>query len=97
MWDGSQVTQWLHSGANTFDWWAFHDTVVTNQYYFFAWDTGNLNDPTRAALYTGSIGAPAAVGDISVSAVAQVPEPATLTLLGLALAGLGFARRRKLG
>ncbi len=49
--------------------------------------SGNCNQPSKSGSWSVSL---AAIGQ-----PIRIPEPGTLALLGLGLAGLGFARRRK--
>jgi hypothetical protein len=82
-WDGSAVTQWHHSGANLFNWWAFDDVAGPGQYYF-GWDLDNVNTTSKATYYLTATtsGYVPEVGTISVS---PVPDA------GSALAMLGGA------
>lgn len=98
-WNGSAVTFWGSDGFNTFDWWAFGDQAVEDGYYFFAWDLGNINDPTKAGYYLGDEFNPPAVGTVTVRVADTpvIPEPATWALMitGFGLVGVAARSRRR--
>ena len=81
-WDGSQVTDWQHSGANSFNWWTFQDSADSTRSYDFGWGIGNINDPAKGSYYDTDLdeGTALAIGNVTVS---PIPEPASGTLLAL--------------
>jgi hypothetical protein len=90
---GSTSGPWnnSHSGylgflSNNMYGWLAYDYTRVSSVSTISFRDGAYNDITNASI---------TAGQVNVSNAGQVPEPGMLALIGLGLAGLGIARRKK--
>jgi hypothetical protein len=99
-WNGQSVALWSAAGFNSFNWWPFSNLVQPPKAYLFGWRpdpvSGQINDVHSAGLWSGSFAL--TDGPVTVrptAAVGRVPEPATLSLIILGIAGAGVRWRHR--